>query len=154
MAEHFLSPIKEFDDELKTKLVEHMTIVHQSANFYSDLRRTVLIVPKNFLEFIQTFLRLYREKSDEFRRQAERLNSGIVRIDQASVLIREMDKKLEKQRKELGQIDSSNCRRQCFEFLAIKTKKCDDLLNEITALTSKQNERKTRVSRGTRIEIL
>ena len=49
MAKHFLSPIKEFDDELKTKLVEHMTIVHPSANFDSDLRRNVLVVPKNFL---------------------------------------------------------------------------------------------------------
>jgi hypothetical protein len=29
---------------------------------------------------------------------------------------------------------------------AIKTKKCDDLLAEITALTAKQTERKSRVS--------
>ncbi|CAF3120936.1 unnamed protein product [Rotaria sp. Silwood2] len=64
------------------------------------------------------------------RRKAERLNVGIIRIDEASILIQEIDKKLEIQRKEL----------------AIKTKKCDDLLTEITNLTAKQTERKSQVS--------
>jgi len=33
-----------------------------------------------------------------------------------------------------------------FLISAIKTKKCDDLLTEITTLTAKQTERKSRVS--------
>ena len=58
------------------------------------------------LDFLQTFLQLYKQKTEELIKQAERLNVGIVRIDEASVLIQEMDRKLEKQRKELGQFSS------------------------------------------------
>ncbi|CAF4333875.1 unnamed protein product [Rotaria sp. Silwood2] len=67
VAEHFLSRFKLISDEYKNNIIEHMAMIHESANFYS-----------------------------------ERLNAGIIRIDEASVLIQEMDKKLEIQRKELG----------------------------------------------------
>ncbi|CAF0910630.1 unnamed protein product [Adineta ricciae] len=133
VAEHFISRFKAISDELKTQIIEHMAMVHESANFYCDLyvekmHRSAYATPKNYFDFIQTFLQLYRQKFEDLMKQTERLNIGIVRIDEASVLIEEMDKKLEKQRKEL----------------AIKTKKCDDLLEEITTLTSKQTERKSR----------
>ncbi|UJR10037.1 hypothetical protein I4U23_014260 [Adineta vaga] len=129
VAEHFITRFIEF----KTQIIEHMAMVHQSANFYCDLytekmHRSAYATPKNYLDFIHTFLHLYKQKTEDLVKQAERLNIGIVRIDEASILIQEMDKKLEKQRKEL----------------AIKTKKCDDLLVEITNLTAKQTERKSR----------
>jgi hypothetical protein len=84
-----------------------MAMVHQSANFYCDLyiekmRRYAYATPKNYLDFIHTFLDLYKQKKEDLSKQAERLNVGIIRIDEASILIQEMDKKLEKQRKELG----------------------------------------------------
>ena len=86
-----------------------MALVHQSANFYSDLyvetlRRSVFATPKNYLDFLLTFLQLYKSKTDESVKQAERLNVGIVRIDEASVLIKDMDRKLEKQRRELSKL--------------------------------------------------
>ncbi|CAF1458544.1 unnamed protein product [Adineta steineri] len=110
-----------------------MIMVHESANFYCDLytekmHRSAYATPKNYLDFIHTFIQLYKQKKDDLLKQAERLNVGIIRIDEASILIQEMDRKLEKQRKEL----------------AIKTQKCDDLLSEITILTAKQTERKSR----------
>ena len=85
-----------------------MSIVHESANFYCDLfiekmRRFAYATPKNYLDFIRTFLQLYQQKTEELAKQAERLKVGIIRIDEASVLIHEMDQKLEKQRKELSE---------------------------------------------------
>lgn len=85
-----------------------MSIVHESANFYCDIfiekmRRFAYATPKNYLDFIRTFLQLYQQKTEELAKQAERLNVGIIRIDEASVLIHEMDQKLEKQRKELSE---------------------------------------------------
>ena len=125
-------------------------MVHQSANFYSDLyvetlRRSVYATPKNYLDFLYTFLQLNKGKTAESVKQAERLNVGIVRIDEASVLIQEMDKKLEKQRRELSEwwVLHLSCPHPLLP--AIKTKKCDDLLEEITGLTAKQTERKSRV---------
>ena len=85
-------------------------MVHESANFYCDLfiekmRRFAYATPKNYLDFLRTFLQLYEQKIEDLAKQAERLNVGIVRIDEASVLIHEMDQKLEKQRRELGECD-------------------------------------------------
>ncbi|CAF1414151.1 unnamed protein product, partial [Adineta steineri] len=133
VAEHFISDFKLITNEFKNNIIEHMIMVHESANFYCDLytekmHRSAYATPKNYLDFIHTFIQLYKQKKDDLLKQAERLNVGIIRIDEASILIQEMDKKLEKQRKEL----------------AIKTQKCDDLLSEITILTAKQTERKSR----------
>ena len=132
-----------------------MAMVHESANFYCDLytekmRRSAYATPKNYLDFIHTFTDLYKQKKDDLSKQAERLNVGIVRIDEASILIHEMDKKLEKQRKELGEYERSFKNKNSVDFVisAIKTKKCDDLLTEITSLTAKQTERKSRVSKN------
>ncbi|CAF2718355.1 unnamed protein product [Rotaria sp. Silwood2] len=133
VAEHFLSRFKLISDEYKNNIIEHMAMVHESVNFYCDIymekmRRKAYATPTNYLDFIHTFIHLYKQKKEDLSKQAERLNVGIIRIDEASILIQEMDKKLEIQRKEL----------------AIKTKKCDDLLTEITTLTAKQTERKSR----------
>ncbi|CAF1548071.1 unnamed protein product [Rotaria magnacalcarata] len=133
VAEHFISRFQLISDEYKNNIIEHMGMVHESANFYCDIyvekmRRSAYATPKNYLDFIHTFTQLYKQKKDDLSKQAERLNVGIIRIDEASILIEEMDKKLGKQRKELE----------------IKTKKCDDLLTEITDLTAKQTERKSR----------
>ena len=83
-------------------------MVHESTNYYCDLfvekmRRFAYATPKNYLDFIRTFLQLYQQKREDLAKQAERLNVGIIRIDEASVLIQEMDQKLEKQRRELGE---------------------------------------------------
>jgi len=85
-----------------------MAMVHESVNFYCDfyiekMRRYAYTTPKNYLDFIHTFIDLYQRKKEDLSKQAKRLNVGIVRIDEASILIQEMDKKLEKQRKELGE---------------------------------------------------
>ncbi|CAF4829118.1 unnamed protein product [Rotaria sp. Silwood1] len=133
VAEHFISRFKLISDEYKNNIIEHMAMVHESTNFYCDIymekmRRKAYATPKNYLDFIHTFIYLYKQKKEDLSKQAERLNVGIIRIDEASILIQEMDKQLEIQRKEL----------------AIKTKKCDDLLTEITTLTAKQTERKSR----------
>jgi dynein heavy chain len=84
-----------------------MAMVHESTNYYCDIyiekmRRYAYVTPKNYLDFIQTFIDLYKQKKEDSSKQAQRLNIGIIRIDEASILIQEMDKKLEKQRRELG----------------------------------------------------
>lgn len=107
MAEYFISRSKLIPDEDKTNIIEYMGMVHQSANFYCDMyiekmRRYAYVTPKNYLDFIHTFIDLYKRKKEDLSKQADRLNIGIRRIDEASVIILEMDKKLEKQRHELG----------------------------------------------------
>ncbi|CAF5210401.1 unnamed protein product, partial [Rotaria magnacalcarata] len=110
VAEHFISRFQLISDEYKNNIIEHMGMVHESANFYCDIyvekmRRSAYATPKNYLDFIHTFTQLYKQKKDDLSKQAERLNVGIIRIDEASILIEEMDKKLGKQRKELGKYE-------------------------------------------------
>ena len=107
VAEHFISRFKLISNDDKTKIIEYMVMVYESTNFYCDIymekmRRTAYVTPKNYLDSIHTFVDLYKQKKDDLSKQAERLDVGIVRVDEASILIQEMDKKLEKQRTELG----------------------------------------------------
>lgn len=102
-----MSRFKLTPNDYKNNVMEHMAMVHESTNFYCDIymekmRRSAYATPKNYLDFLHTFYQLYKKKKDELSKQAERLNVGIIRIDEASLLIQEMNKKLEKQRKELG----------------------------------------------------
>ncbi|CAF4846673.1 unnamed protein product, partial [Rotaria sp. Silwood2] len=85
--------------EYKNNIIEHMAMVHESANFYCDIymekmRRKAYATPKNDLDFIHIFIHLYKQKKEDLSKQAERLNVGIICIDEASILVQEMDKKI------------------------------------------------------------
>jgi dynein heavy chain, axonemal len=117
VAEHFLRRSPSIIDEHKQVIIEHMAMVHQSANVYCErhadrMKRTVYVMSRHYLDYIQTFLHLYNEKANVLTRQAERLHTGIVRIDEARVLIQDMNRKLDQQRQELGLFE---CR--CFSTI-------------------------------------
>jgi dynein heavy chain len=79
----FLSRENEFIPKgQKENLVSHMVMVHQSVEHYSEqfaakLRRKNYTTPKNYLDFIDTYLRLLGTKDRGNRNQQERLNIGM-----------------------------------------------------------------------------
>ena len=61
-------------DATREQVVSHIVMVHQSVGeysklFQSKLRRTNYVTPKNYLDFINTYLRLLDEKDREIRSQ-------------------------------------------------------------------------------------
>lgn len=60
----------------------HMVHVHKSvgrytADFLTILRRRNYVTPKDYLDFINTFLRLLIEKRDYINAQCDRLSGGL-----------------------------------------------------------------------------
>ncbi|CAF1082209.1 unnamed protein product [Didymodactylos carnosus] len=107
VAEYFVSRFKFMSDQYTNDIVEHMAMVHESTHFYCDMftekmHRSAYVTPKNYLDFIHTYLSLYKRKRQEIVQQSERLNVGIIKIDEASTVIEAMDRHLQKQRNELS----------------------------------------------------
>uniref|UniRef100_A0A8C4N1H9 Dynein heavy chain 10, axonemal n=1 Tax=Eptatretus burgeri TaxID=7764 RepID=A0A8C4N1H9_EPTBU len=112
-------------------VVDHMVMVHQSVDDYSQqflqkLRRPNYVTPKNYLDFVNCYLHLLEQKNQYILAQCRRLEDGLEKLQEASVQLREQNKKLAKQK----------------EILAIKSVACETLLQEITANTITANQKK------------
>jgi dynein heavy chain, axonemal len=83
---------RKIPDYLKDSINEHVVLVHESLQhytreFFTMLRRRNYITPKNYLDFISTYIRLLDEKSSFITKQIVRYIDGIRKIDDASVQI-------------------------------------------------------------------
>lgn len=61
--------MKSIPDDKRTSVVDHVVFVHQSVSDYSKqfalkLRRNNYVTPKNYLDFINTYLKLLDEKDE------------------------------------------------------------------------------------------
>jgi dynein heavy chain len=56
-------------DDMRDHVVEHIVLVHSSVGAYSKqfaqrLRRSNYVTPKNYLDFINTYLKLLQDKDN------------------------------------------------------------------------------------------
>ncbi|KAJ7419933.1 Dynein heavy chain 10, axonemal [Willisornis vidua] len=105
-------------------VIEHMVMVHQSVGdfskkFLEKLRRINHVTPKNYLDFISTYLKLLEEKNEFILAQCKRLDGGLVKLKEAAVQLAELNEKLAEQK----------------IVLTEKTAACEALLQEISANT-------------------
>ncbi|CAM4852615.1 unnamed protein product [Rotaria socialis] len=110
-------------------IVTHMVMVHQSVEHYSEqfakkLRRHNFTTPKNYLDFISTYLKLLERKNKENLAQQQRLAGGLEKIDEAQVELKELDARLQVQRKEVLK----------------RSEECQKLLAEIAEKTASARE--------------
>ncbi|CAF0871119.1 unnamed protein product [Rotaria sordida] len=110
-------------------IVTHMVMVHQSVEHYSEqfakkLRRHNFTTPKNYLDFISTYLKLLERKNKENLAQQQRLAGGLEKIDEAQVELKELDARLQVQRKEVQK----------------RSEECQKLLAEIAEKTASARE--------------
>ncbi|GLH16146.1 Dynein heavy chain, cytoplasmic [Gryllus bimaculatus] len=81
----------------RLSIVKHVVAVHRSVMSYTEqfllvLRRKNYVTPKHYLDFINTYLRLLKEKI------CRRLTGGMAKIAEAQVQINLLNAKLEKQK--------------------------------------------------------
>ncbi|XP_047348543.1 dynein axonemal heavy chain 10 isoform X3 [Vespa velutina] len=117
--------------EYREDIVLHMVHVHKSvgqytADFLTTLRRRNYVTPKDYLDFINTFLRLLIEKRDYINAQCDRLSGGLQKIDEASITLAELNDILAVQRVKV----------------ADQTKNCEQLLSSIGESTDIAMEKK------------
>lgn len=100
VATSFLSRENEFvPKEHKENLVTHMVMVHQSVEHYSEqfaakLRRYNYTTPKNYLDYISTYLSILEKKDRENKNQQDRLLVGIDKIKEAEIELKKLNEDL------------------------------------------------------------
>ena len=76
--------------EVRSSIVSHMVMVHQSvrtfsARFQEQLRRSNYVTPKNYLDFIYNYKHALAENRTTFSGMAARLDGGLQKLIQVRV---------------------------------------------------------------------
>ncbi|GAB1598225.1 dynein axonemal heavy chain 10 isoform X2 [Argonauta hians] len=117
--------------EYRMNIIEHFVMVQQIVGVYSDqfqirLRRNNFVTPKNFLDFIETYLKLLNEKDKFIKGQCDRLTGGLLKIKEAREQLDVLNEKLVIQKSAVKE----------------KTDACEILLKDIAERTAIANEKK------------
>jgi dynein heavy chain, axonemal len=132
VATSFLSKENEFiPKDSREKLVTHMVMVHQSVEHYSEqfaakLRRRNYTTPKNYLDYIGTYLQILERKDKANKAQQDRLNVGIEKIKEAEIALKILNDELAVQK----------------VLVAKRTEEVEALLKEIASGTAEASEKK------------
>ncbi|ESN91800.1 hypothetical protein HELRODRAFT_96436 [Helobdella robusta] len=132
VASVFISPENELvPSRQRETVVGHIVMVHQivgmfSKDFQLRLRRSNYVTPKNYLDYINTYLKLLEEKDAYICTQCERLSSGIQKLAEAREQLAVLNEKLTLQKAAVTE----------------KTKSCEDLLGDISNNTIRAEEKK------------
>ncbi|CAH2003821.1 unnamed protein product, partial [Acanthoscelides obtectus] len=131
VASVFLKEHPRIPVNYRDTIIDHVVYVHQSVTDFTNdfllmLRRKNYVTPKHYLDLITTYLRLLEEKDNYINAQCERLNSGLLKIAEASGELEILNKKLAKQK----------------IIVTKATKECEAMLTEIEEGTKKATEKK------------
>ncbi|XP_052798280.1 dynein axonemal heavy chain 8-like [Mya arenaria] len=123
VSNHFLS---NFDvvcsPEIKQQLVNNMGVVHDNVasvcvEYFQRFRRQTHVTPKSYLSFLDGYITLYKQKHEEIGELAQRMNTGLEKLIEASVSVDQLSKELVVKEKDL----------------AVANVKADKVLVEVTA---------------------
>jgi len=141
VASRFLEDSRLIPVEYKDNVIAHVVKVHESVGDYSimflqKLRRINYVTPKNYLDFVGTYMKLLNEKDQYVLEQCHRLDGGLSKLLAASEQLGELNEKLAVQKVAVTE----------------KTESCEILLAEISARTSVATEKK-QLALGKKTEI-
>jgi dynein heavy chain len=117
--------------EKRPSIINHMVNVHLSVSeasvaFQQRWRRQNYVTPKNYLDYINTYLRLLKEKRQQNGILCERLESGLRKLHESSKQLDELNAQLAVQNVAVKQ----------------KTEACNKLLEVIASSTAQAEEKK------------
>jgi len=135
VATKFLEPFEmEADEKTKTALYGYVANLHTivtdaSVEYFQRFRKAVYCTPKSYLGFIDLYRDIYREKVNGVHLLADKINGGLLKLQQAGEDVRLM--KVDLAQKEVK--------------LVAAQKETDILLVEITESTAKAEKKKAEV---------
>ena len=99
VANHFLKT-KDLPEELRETLESHIVKVHLSIYDYSKeferkMKRKNHATPKNFLDYISTYITMLYKMRKDIDRNVNRLETGLVKLKEAAIRVDVMSKELE-----------------------------------------------------------
>ncbi|NXH30788.1 DYH8 protein, partial [Myiagra hebetior] len=92
---------------VKTEVVQTMGLFHDIVsesceNYFQRYRRRAYVTPKSYLSFINGYKEVYAEKLDSINEQAERMQTGLAKLMEASESVAKLSKDLAIKEKELA----------------------------------------------------
>ncbi|KAL5017096.1 hypothetical protein ScPMuIL_006685 [Solemya velum] len=132
VASVFISPDNQLiPEDHRESVVGHIVLVHLSVVDYSKkflqrLRRNNYVTPKNYLDFVNSYLKLLDEKDKYILAQCDRLAGGLQKIAEASDQLAILNERLAVQKVAVTE----------------KTESCEILLEEISSGTVVATQKK------------
>ncbi|XP_034502705.1 dynein heavy chain 2, axonemal isoform X3 [Ailuropoda melanoleuca] len=113
----------------------HWSVARYSQKMLLELRRYNYVTPTNYLELVSGYKRLLGEKRQELLDQANKLRTGLFKIDETREKVEVMSLELEDAKKKVAEFQ-----KQCEEYLVIivqQKREADEQQKAVTANSEK-----------------
>ena len=108
VAQHFIASFEvTCTPEVKEQMVQTMGIVQDAVSescisYFERFRRSTHVTPKSYLSFLTGYKNIYKERKKLLNEQADRMNTGLNKLLEASESVAQLSKELEVKEKELA----------------------------------------------------
>nr|XP_034179953.1 dynein heavy chain 2, axonemal [Osmia lignaria] len=129
-------PLPPLQERMRDGIAATFSLIHQSVSRFSsrmilEMKRYNYVTPMNFLELVAGYKTMLEEKRQDLASQANKLRSGLSKIDDTRVKVNEMAAELE-----ITQEQVHKSTRECEEFLVTivnQRREADETQKTVTA---------------------